>query len=288
MLPPFPAPSARTCPPRPARACAQARGGPAQHRGSLALSALCPQCFVLLPVWRATGAVAAFNLVPVLQLAGDTGAALWAAGSTVAGAVTFAATFRRRIIRISEQSRERAELVAALTETRAELARAGHGAGALAGRQRLAAEIHDTLAQGFTSILMLLRAADAAATPEQASTYLGQAARTASEKLAGARCLIAAGLPAALKEPSLPATPGRLTGQLAGETGIAADCAVTGAVRWLPSAAEVTVLRCAQEALANVRRHSAAAGAGPWVTGTPECGWTPACAAPPAPAMMVR
>jgi signal transduction histidine kinase len=30
-------------------------------------------------------------------------------------------------------------------------------------------------------------------------------------------------------------------------------------VRWLPSAAEVTVLRCAQEALANVRRHSAAA-----------------------------
>ena len=73
---------------------------------SLVLFALCPQCFVLLPVWRAAAAVAAFNLVPVLQLAGDPGAALGAAGIAV-GVVVFAAAFGRWIIRIIEQSRER-------------------------------------------------------------------------------------------------------------------------------------------------------------------------------------
>jgi len=230
----------------------------ADQWSSLALFALCPMCFVLLPAWPATGAVAAFNLVPVLKLAGDPGAALRAAG-VAAGLVTFAATFGRWIIRIVEQSRERAELVAALTATQAELARAEHQAGVLAERQRLAGEIHDTLAQGFTSILMLLHAADAAATPQQARTYLSQAARTASENLAEARGLIATQQPAALQESSLAEALGRLAGQLAEETGIAASCAVTGDVRWLPSAVEVTVLRCAQEALANVRRHSGAA-----------------------------
>lgn len=222
---------------------------------SLTLFALCPQCFVLLPAWRATGAVAAFNLVPVLRLAGDPGAALWAA-AIAAGVVAFAATFGRWIIRIIQQSRERADLVTALAAARAGLARAEHEAGALAERQRLATEIHDTLAQGFTSILMLLQAADAA--PDQARTYLDQAARTARENLAEARGLIAAQQPAALTGSSLHEALGRLAGQLAEETGIAADCGVTGGVRSLPPAAEVAVFRCAQEALANVRRHSAA------------------------------
>ena len=164
---------------------------------SLALFALCPMCFVLLPAWPATGAVAAFNLVPVLKLGGDPGAALRAAGIAV-GVVTFAATFGRWIVRIVEQSAERAELVDALSRARDELTRAEHQAGVLAERQRLAAEIHDTLAQGLTSILMLLQAADAAAGAEQSSAYLSQAARTARENLAEARGLITDQQPAAL------------------------------------------------------------------------------------------
>ena len=164
---------------------------------SFVLFALCPQCFVLLPTWWATGAVAAFNLVPVLRLASNPGPALEVAGIAVGG-VMFAATFGRWIIRIIEQSAERAELIAALADARAELARAEHDAGVLAERQRLATEIHDTFAQGFTSILMLLQAADIAATPEQARAHLGQAARTARENIAEARGLIAAQPPAAL------------------------------------------------------------------------------------------
>ena len=56
---------------------------------------------------------------------------------------------------IREQNRKRAALIEELTLTRAALERAGHEAGVHAERERLAAEIHDTLAQGFTSILML-------------------------------------------------------------------------------------------------------------------------------------
>jgi signal transduction histidine kinase len=225
---------------------------------SLALFALVPQCFILLPAWRATAAVAAFNLVPVLRLADDPGSALWAA-VIAAGLVAFAATFGRWIIRIIEQSRERADLVAALARTRTELARAEHEAGALAERQRLAGEIHDTIAQGFTSILMLLHAADAAATPEQGKTYLSQAARTAQENLTEARGLIAAQPPTALNGSSLSQALGRLAAQLAEETGIAAEYGATGGARWLPSATEVVMLRSAQEAMSNVRRHSCAA-----------------------------
>jgi signal transduction histidine kinase len=224
---------------------------------SFALLAVCPQCFVLLPARWATGAVGAFNLVPVLRLAGDPGPALGEAG--IALAVTaFAATFGRWIIRIIEQSRERANLVAELAAARAELARTERNAGALAERQRLATEIHDTLAQGFTSILMLLHAADAGPTPEEARTYLSQAARTAQENLAEARGLIAAQQPTPLNGSSLHEALSRITARLAEETGIAGVCDVTGDVRWLPSGAEVVVLRCAQEALANVRKHAAA------------------------------
>lgn len=224
---------------------------------SYVLFALCPQCFVLLPAWWATGAVAAFSLVPVLRLVDRPGLALSEAGIALA-MVAFSATFGRWIMRIIEQSAERAELLTALAAARDELARAEYNAGVLAERQRLAAEIHDTLAQGLTSILMLLQAADAASAAEQSQAYLSQAARTARENLAEARGLITDQPPAALNGSPLDEALRRLTTRLAEETGIAADCAVTGDARWLPSAIEVVMLRCAQEALANVRKHSRA------------------------------
>ena len=65
------------------------------------------------------------------------------------------------VFRIIDQSYERASLISELGQTRAELAQANRKAGVLAERQRLSGEIHDTVAQGFTSIIMLLQAADA-------------------------------------------------------------------------------------------------------------------------------
>jgi len=225
---------------------------------SFVLFALCPHVFILLRARWAIAAVAVFNLVPVARLADHPGLAFGAA-VIAAGVVVFAATFGRWINRIIEQSAERARLIAALAAAQGDLARAERDAGVLAERQRMTAEIHDTLAQGFTSIVMLLHAADAADTLDQARLYLGQASRTARENLAEARALIATGPPAALDGSSLPEAVRRLAGRLAEETGITAECAVTGTVRPLSAAAEAVVLRCAQEALANVRKHAVAA-----------------------------
>jgi len=225
---------------------------------SFVLFALCPHVFVLLRARWAIAAVAVFNLVPVVRLAGHPGQAVGAA-AIAAGLVGFAATFGRWINRIIEQSTERARLIAALAAAQGNLARAERDAGVLAERQRLTAEIHDTLAQGFTSIVMLLHAADAADTLDQARPYLGQASRTARENLVEARALIATRPPAALDGVSLSEAVRRLAGRLAEETGITAECAVTGAVRPLSVATEAVVLRCAQEAVANVRKHAVAA-----------------------------
>ncbi len=73
----------------------------------------------------------------------------------------FSIAFGTWINRIIDQSRERAELIEQLERTRAELAEANREAGILAERDRLASEIHDTIAQGFTSIVMLVQAAEA-------------------------------------------------------------------------------------------------------------------------------
>ena len=225
---------------------------------SFVLFALCPQVFVLLRMRWAIAAFAVFNLMPVLRFVGNPGLTPWVAG-IAAGTVIFAATFGTWINRIIAQSAERAELIAALAAAQDSLARAEHDAGVLAERQRLAAEIHDTLAQGFTSILMLLQAADAAGTLDQARVHLGEAGRTARENLAEARALIAGQPPAVLNGSSLPEAVRWLAGQLARETGIPVGCDVTGTTRRLPTATEMVVFRCAQEAMANVRRHAVAA-----------------------------
>jgi len=164
------------------------------------------------------------------------------------------------INRIIVQSTQRKELIQELEATRAELAAAERQAGVLDERERLAHEIHDTLAQGFTSIVLLLQAAEAAwaAGSPEAAQHLAQARRTASENLAEARRLVWALQPAQLSGASLPEALARLTERLGEEEGLDTSTAVTGPARPLPTAIEVALLRVAQEALANVRRHAKA------------------------------
>jgi signal transduction histidine kinase len=158
------------------------------------------------------------------------------------------------IDRVVVQSQERAALIAELESSRAEVARLSHETGVATERARLAGEIHDTLAQGFTSIITLLQAAD----PELADERLALAVRTARENLAEARSLVAALAPAALTAGSLPDAVRRQANRFAEETGIPATYRVTGHTRELPTVVEVVLLRAAQEALTNVRRHAGA------------------------------
>ena len=139
-----------------------------------------------------------------------------------------------------------------------EARRAGRQTGVLRERQRMAHEIHDTLAQGFTSIVMNLEAAEGAMPPntDRARHHLDQARLTARESLAEARRLVWALRPDALENASLPEALERLAERWKGESGIAAGVATTGTPCPLPSEVEATLFRVAQEALSNARKHA--------------------------------
>lgn len=106
-----------------------------------------------------------------------------------------------------------------------------------------------TLAQGFTSLLMLSQAVEAelATDVARARTHLRLMDETARQNLAEARALVAGGTPADLAGTSLPDALGRLAARHA------ADLDVTGPVRALPAGPEVVALRSCQEALTNAR-----------------------------------
>ena len=127
-------------------------------------------------------------------------------------------------------------------------------------RQRLSHEIHDTLAQGFTSIVMNLEAAEGTlhSEPGSAHQYLDHARSIARESLAEARRLMWALRPDSPERSSLPETLARLAESWSEKSGIAASATVTGAPHSLTPEIDVTILRVAQEALNNCRKHAQA------------------------------
>ena len=164
------------------------------------------------------------------------------------------------IHRLADESARRAELIGELEASQALVAELSHTAGVAAERERLAGEIHDTLAQGFTSIVTLLQAAQAQfdTDPPAARRHVDLAVRTARENLREARNLVAASAPADLAPHSLTDAVGRQAGRLAEETGVSVEHTTSGTPRRLPAEAEIVLLRAAQELLANVGRHAEA------------------------------
>ncbi|MEU0405080.1 sensor histidine kinase [Streptomyces sp. NPDC006197] len=109
------------------------------------------------------------------------------------------------------ESERRRRLIEELIETRAELAAAERHAGTLAERERLAREIHDTLAQGLSSIQLLLRAAERVLPPDSpAAGHIGRAREAAQDNLAEARRFVRALSPPDLEHGSLAAALERL------------------------------------------------------------------------------
>lgn len=161
------------------------------------------------------------------------------------------------------ESERRRHLIEELTATRADLAAAQHTAGVLAERERLAREIHDTLAQGLSSIQLLLRAAERAlpGTPENAARYVDRARQTAVDNLAEARRFVAALAPPALEGSTLADALERLCATTSTRHRITARFHLFGDPVPLPTAHEVALLRIAQSALANTVRHAGAATA---------------------------
>ena len=226
--------------------------------------ALNPHCYHVTTPRRALAAIVVMSSTAAVsvgiaehgQLAGVVTGACLAIFS-----VGFSVAYGGYVATIIQRSNERAALITQLEATRAELAEVSRQTGALAERQRLAGDIHDTLAQGFSSILMLIQAADAQLdhAPDTAHAQLALAAQTARDNLAEARTLVTGLASAQLQPGTLTDALRRLTERSAAELGIGVSFDASGPERPLPAATEVVLLRTGQEALANVRKHAAAA-----------------------------
>ncbi|KAB2593163.1 sensor histidine kinase, partial [Streptomyces arboris] len=156
------------------------------------------------------------------------------------------------------ESERRRELIVELVATRAELAEAERTAGTLAERERLAREIHDTLAQGLSSIQLLLRAAERTLPEDAPAAAHVRAAREAAQaNLAEARSFVRALTPPDLEHGSLAAALERLCARTTGPD-LTVRFAVSGTPVELPTPYEVALLRTAQSALANTVRHAGA------------------------------
>lgn len=187
---------------------------------------------------------------------------LVAPGGTRVGLLAVASRRRRRLPRstvracltVGAQAALMLENLRLVEEAR----KAGRQAGVLRERQRMAHEIHDTLAQGFTSIVMNLEAAEGLLPPdlERGRHHLDQARLTARESLTEARRLVWALRPEPLESASLPQALGRLVERWSNESDVAADVTVTGTPCPLSPGIESTLYRMAQEALNNVRKHA--------------------------------
>lgn len=154
--------------------------------------------------------------------------------------------------RLAEALAENESLSARLVEQARE-------AGVHAERERLALDIHDTIAQSLTGIVTQLQAAGQAPGREVAGRHHERAAELAREALAEARRSVQGMLPHRLDDAQLPEALTRLAGDWSSASGVAAQVVIDGEAERLHRDIESTVLRVAQEALANVEKHARAA-----------------------------
>ena len=225
--------------------------------GYLTLFALFPQIWSMLPLRWAIGTSSVLVLCMsgiTIVKAGWTTDAILSAALTAVLVLGMGTLMGLWIHGIVVESERRKALIAELQETRAELADSHHREGVQAERERLAAEIHDTLTQGFLSILVHAQAADLVAKDETVRERLTLIEQTARENLNEARSLVAALTPTDLRGRTLADAVQRVVER----SKLPAQLRVDGEPRTLPANSEVVLLRGAQEALTNVHKHAQA------------------------------
>jgi signal transduction histidine kinase len=136
-------------------------------------------------------------------------------------------------------------------------------AGVMQERQRVAREIHDTLAQGLAGIVAQLEAAaHARATGADDAGHLHAATQLARDSLAEARRSVRAITPAELEQARLPEAIEQVVVKWSHTHALPARLTTTGTPCPIHPEVEVTLLRAAQEALTNVARHARASRVG--------------------------
>lgn len=174
-------------------------------------------------------------------------------------AVVFSIALGLWISSIAEYGEERARLVTELTDAQSQIEALSRDRGAAEERERIARDIHDTLAQTLAGLVLLSERAGRQARDgrtDAAAEAIATIEQTAREALAESRALVArmAAVPA---DEALAAAIERLAARFRAEVGLAIDVDVAAGVD-LDREQQVVLLRCLQEALANVRKHAQA------------------------------
>ncbi|MFD7503086.1 sensor histidine kinase [Streptomyces sp. NPDC059850] len=177
--------------------------------------------------------------------------------NVVVAPVAISAVATAVLVHLQRQAARQRVLIDDLVRTRRDLAATERRAGILAERQRLASEIHDTLAQGLSSQGMLLQAADRTweTDPDAARRHMRDAAGIASRGLAEARRFVQDLAPADLADRTLAEALSALADRECGE-GLTVGFRLDGMPGPVPERVEAALLRIAQGALANVREHA--------------------------------
>ncbi|MFD8737051.1 sensor histidine kinase [Streptomyces sp. NPDC059618] len=176
----------------------------------------------------------------------------------------------------AQRVRERTETIAELESTNAALQQAidenvalhaqllvqAREAGVAEERRRLAAEIHDTIAQGLTGIIAQLQVVANAPDLAVARVHLERASALARHSLGEARRSVHNLAPVALADDGLPEALKKTVAEWGERTGVRAEFTVTGTAEQLHDEVAATLLRIAQEALSNAARHAAATRVG--------------------------
>lgn len=237
-------------------ACALAVGLATIHPSfNTMLYGLYPLMFMTLSWW---------GIVPIVGVTALFGWALdWTSGPAItnllatAGLASLLGVF---VTAISRQSEQRREALASLAATRAELADAARQAGVMAERERLARELHDTVAQSFISVVTQLESADQAFDDRavDARQHLQSARQIARESLAELRRSVQDLRPDLLEGATLTQALQRAAAGWSATSGVRAEVRATGEPVPLHPSTEVALLRTVQEALANAGRHAEA------------------------------
>ena len=158
----------------------------------------------------------------------------------LAQALVHQATLAMQLTRLSQQSRE---------------------AAVIAERNRLARDIHDTLAQGFTGVIVQLEAAEDATSKgltQASDEHVARAGEMARYGLREARRSVQALRPQVLEENDLCVALDGLLQKMSAGTGLRAEFALRGEPQQLPPGWDAHLLRIGQEGLTNTLRHAGA------------------------------
>lgn len=213
-------------------------------------------CLHLLRGWWGPVAVFAVALAAIAGLAAHRGATVGGVTGPLVGAAV-AVAIGVGVRTLVREVRVREQLVARLLAAQTQLAETERAAGVDAERTRMAAELHDTVAQSLSSIQLLLSAAERRMGGNATGLHeIGLAKSSAGAALAETRAFIRALTSPKLAAATLPDALARVVA----EADSAAEATLTfrtdGTARPLPRSVETTVLRIVQGALGNAVAHA--------------------------------